>query len=164
MTTHIETQQMGEISASTSDTEHATAVQKSMTLKEAISLYRKAVCFSCLMSFAVVMEGYDTALIGNFYGLDTFNRKFGQQVEGSRSYQLSSNWQSALQSGATAGQVVGLLLGGYLADRFGYIKTMLGNLLALIGFIFLFFFAQNVEMLLAAEILCGVPWGAFQTL
>jgi MFS transporter, SP family, general alpha glucoside:H+ symporter len=32
-----------------------------------------------------------------------------------------------------------------------------------IGFIFVLFFARNVEMLLASEILCGVLWGVFQT-
>lgn len=34
----------------------------------------------------------------------------------------------------------------------------------MIGVIFLFFFAQNIGMLLAAELLAGLPWGAFQTL
>lgn len=32
------------------------------------------------------------------------------------------------------------------------------------GFITLFFMAQNVQTLLAAEILCGIPWGIFQTI
>lgn len=30
--------------------------------------------------------------------------------------------------------------------------------------IFILFFAQNVEMLLAGNIICGIPWGIFQTL
>jgi MFS family permease len=30
--------------------------------------------------------------------------------------------------------------------------------------IFVLFFAQNVEMLLVGNILCGIPWGIFQTL
>ncbi|MGO2853442.1 MAG: MFS transporter [Tetragenococcus koreensis] len=33
-----------------------------------------------------------------------------------------------------------------------------------IGFIFIPYFAKDIEMLLAGEILLGVPWGAFQTL
>lgn len=32
------------------------------------------------------------------------------------------------------------------------------------AFISLFFTAQNVQTLLAAEIMCGIPWGVFQTL
>jgi MFS transporter, SP family, general alpha glucoside:H+ symporter len=37
-------------------------------------------------------------------------------------------------------------------------------LIFMVGAIFLLFFAQNIGMLLAGEILCGLPWGAFQTL
>lgn len=33
-----------------------------------------------------------------------------------------------------------------------------------ICFIFITFFAVNVQMLLAGEILCGLPWGVFQTI
>ena len=38
------------------------------------------------------------------------------------------------------------------------------SLVWLSAFITLFFMAQNVQTLLAAEILCGIPWGVFQTL
>jgi SP family general alpha glucoside:H+ symporter-like MFS transporter len=56
------------------------------------------------------------------------------------------------------------MIAGLLADRFGYRKTMLGALFMITGAIFLLFFAQNISMLMAGEILCGIPWGAFQTL
>lgn len=39
---------------------------------------------------------------------------------------------------------------------------MVVALVYMIGVIFLFFFAQNLGMLLAAELLCGVPWGIFR--
>jgi SP family general alpha glucoside:H+ symporter-like MFS transporter len=34
----------------------------------------------------------------------------------------------------------------------------------MVAFIFIVFFAENLPMLLAGEILCGIPWGVFQTL
>lgn len=34
----------------------------------------------------------------------------------------------------------------------------------MVAFIFLPFFAQNVETILAGAILQGIPWGVFQTL
>ena len=37
---------------------------------------------------------------------------------------------------------------------------MMVSLLAMIALIFLFFFAKNLQMILAAEILCGIPWGS----
>ena len=48
----------------------------------------------------------------------------------------------------------------WAAEKWGYRKVMAGSLVATIGFIFLFFFATNLQMLLAAEILCGIPWGS----
>lgn len=34
----------------------------------------------------------------------------------------------------------------------------------MVCFIFITFFAQNLPMLLVGEILCGLPWGVFQTI
>ena len=36
---------------------------------------------------------------------------------------------------------------------------MIGSLTWLTAFIFLFFFAKSLGMLVAAEVLCGIPWG-----
>jgi SP family general alpha glucoside:H+ symporter-like MFS transporter len=41
---------------------------------------------------------------------------------------------------------------------------MIGALFAVNLFIFIVFFAQNIVMLLCGLILCGIPWGVFQTL
>lgn len=41
---------------------------------------------------------------------------------------------------------------------------MIGALTLMIAFIFVPFFSQNLPTLLAGEILCGIPWGVFQTL
>lgn len=115
------------------------------------------------LSMALIMEGYDTALLGNFYGLQQFNEKFGVPV-GDGTYQLTSSWQSGLQNGAQVGQIMGLMIAGLVAARWGYKKTLIGALVLMMALVFLFFFAQNIGMLFAAEILAGLPWGAFQTL
>jgi SP family general alpha glucoside:H+ symporter-like MFS transporter len=39
-----------------------------MTVKESLRLWPKAIIFSLIFSTAVIMEGYDTALLGSFYG------------------------------------------------------------------------------------------------
>lgn len=36
--------------------------------------------------------------------------------------------------------------------------------IAMIAFIFVLFFAPNVSILVVGEVLCGLPWGVFQTL
>ena len=38
------------------------------------------------------------------------------------------------------------------------------NIVALTGFIAIFFTAPNIKVLLVGEILAGIPWGVFQTL
>ena len=56
------------------------------------------------------------------------------------------------------------MINGWASERFGYRKTIIASLIWLTGFIAIFFTAKNVQSLLAAEILCGLSWGVFQTL
>ncbi len=46
----------------------ATDREHVMTIRDAFRLYPKAVAFSLIFSTAIIMEGYDTALLGSFYG------------------------------------------------------------------------------------------------
>lgn len=62
------------------------------------------------------------------------------------------------------GSIIGLYLNGIISDRIGYKKTMFGSLILMIAFIFLPFFARNIQTILAGAILQGIPWGVFQTL
>ncbi|GAA6059580.1 hypothetical protein JCM10212_000636 [Sporobolomyces blumeae] len=43
-------------------------------------------------------------------------------------------------------------------------STIEASLVLICCFIFITFFAHNLPMLLAGELLCGLPWGVFQTL
>lgn len=58
--------------------------------------------------------------------------------------------------GANVGELIGLLLNGWFSERFGYRWTVIGCLVLIIAWTAIFFTAQNVQMLLAAEILCGI--------
>lgn len=102
-------------------------------------------------------------LLSSFYALPQFNKKYGVLgVDGT--YTVPAGWKSALSNGALCGEVLGLFVNGIVSERYGYRKTMIVSLAAMIGFIFIPFFAPNVETLLVGEILCGIPWGVFQTL
>ncbi|KAK7940979.1 uncharacterized protein PG986_013366 [Apiospora aurea] len=142
------------------DAHKATNYEHDMTLREALRLYPKAIAFSMILSMSLVMEGYDTALLGGFFALPTFRKKFGEPVnDGSGSYQLTASWQSALGAMVQVGEIIGLYLAGILAERYGYKKTLLGSLVFIILVIFVMFFAGNIGMLMAGELLCGLPWG-----
>ncbi len=141
----------------------AATVEHKLSTRDAAKLYPKAIAFSLVMSLAIIMEGYDTYLLLTFFSYPTFQERFGVRLADG-SYQITSQWQSGLSNGSQVGQILGLMAAGMIADRFGYRKTILGALVLMICFIFVLFFAQNIGMLFAGEVLCGLPWGAFQTL
>lgn len=143
--------------------EAATAREKQMGVWEAIKTYPKAIFYSMTLSLCLIMEGYDISLTDNFFALPQFRKRFGHPMPNG-DYQLTSAWMSGLKNGTQVGQILGLVVAGIIAERYGYKKTIIGSLIALIGFIFLFFFATHIAMLFAGGVLCGLPWGAFQTL
>jgi len=68
-----------------------------------------------------------------------------------------------LPQGANVGEFIGLLINGWVSERFGYRYTVIGCLLLICAWTSLFFTAQNVQTLLAAEILCGIVSWNFPT-
>jgi SP family general alpha glucoside:H+ symporter-like MFS transporter len=150
----------------TSEAKEAAQTEKNMSLIQAIRLYPKAAGWSILLSTSIVMEGYDTALLGNFYAFLPFTKRYGVLVPGSNppNYQITPSWQNGLSNGAQVGEILGLYGAGIVVDKIGYRKTMLISLFSMICFIFIPFFAQNLQTLLVGEILQGIPWGVFQTM
>ncbi|KAF2094424.1 sugar transporter [Rhizodiscina lignyota] len=147
----------------TEDAARATQAEHSMTLWQSLKLYPKAVGWSMFLSLAIIMEGFDIVLIANLMAVPAFKKQFGHQLSDG-SYELTATWQSALTNGAYVGEILGLMINGIIADRFGYKKTMIGALTLVTGLIFIVFFTQSVQQLLAGLILLGIPWGVFQTL
>jgi SP family general alpha glucoside:H+ symporter-like MFS transporter len=95
-----------------------------------------------------------------------FVRKFGEPTGDPASpYQVPARWQAGLSNGAAVGEILGLFINGIVSEKFGYRKTMIVSLLSVIAFIFLPFFSNgSLVILQIGEILCGIPWGVFQTL
>ncbi|ORY54973.1 putative MFS alpha-glucoside transporter [Pseudomassariella vexata] len=145
------------------DAKLATQKEHSMTLMQGIRLYPKAIAWSILISTCIVMEGYDVSLVNNFYAFPQFNQKYGEQLPDG-TWQVPAAWQAGLSNGVTVGEIIGLLINGWVSERFGYRYTVIGCLVLVMGFTAIFFTAQNIIALQIAEILCGVPWGVFQTL
>ncbi|KAH6667929.1 MFS transporter [Halenospora varia] len=140
-----------------SDEEH------NMTLMQGIKLYPKAVAWSVLISTCICMEGYDVCLLSNFYAFPQFNKKYGEMLP-SGEYQVPAPWQAGLSNGANVGEIIGLFINGYVSERFGYRYTVMTCLTLIIAFTAIFFTAKDVIALQVAEVLCGIPWGVFQTL
>ncbi|KAJ7087979.1 sugar porter family MFS transporter [Mycena belliarum] len=147
----------------TRDAKAATEREHQMTLLEGIRLYPKAIAWSLLISTCIAMEGYDVSLLSNFYAFPQFNAKYGErQPDGT--FQVPARWQAGLSNGANVGEIIGLFLNGWVSERYGYRYTVMACLVAIAGFTAIFFTAPTVVELEVAEILCGIPWGVFQTL
>ncbi len=143
------------------DAKEAADKERHMGFREGVRLYPKAMFFSFGLSLAVIMEGYDTALLGNFYGIPSFARKYGSPAgikDGVQVYQVSATWQTALGNSTAAAQIIGLFVNGILSERIGYRKMMMGSLVFVACCIFITFFAKDVQMLLAGYVLSGLPW------
>ncbi|KAK4237895.1 sugar transporter-like protein [Achaetomium macrosporum] len=131
---------------------------------QALRENRRAVFWSIMISMSIIMEGYDTILIGNFFAYPEFAKKFGVFYGGTTGWQVPVAWQTGLNMSSTVGAIFGGLMNGYLASRFGYRWVMIGAMGFLNAFIFVVFFAPNAAALVGAQILCGLCWGVFATL
>ncbi|PWN38609.1 sugar transporter [Meira miltonrushii] len=142
----------------------ATKTDHEMTLWQALKRNKKAVLWSMLLSTALVMEGYDLVIINSFYGQEQFRQHYGKFDEANQKWYIPASWQSGLTNGALCGQIVGLLINSWASQRFGYRRTMATALAFMACAIFPVFFAPNLPVLVLGEILCGLPWGIFQTI
>ena len=71
----------------------------------------------------------DFAQINNLFGQSAFQNRFGEvQPNGSRT--IPANWQAGINNASSGGQILGLLLNGWAASRFGskrvYMAGMVG--------------------------------------
>ncbi|EXJ80698.1 hypothetical protein A1O3_06982 [Capronia epimyces CBS 606.96] len=145
------------------DAQDGNTQEHNLSLRDAIKLYPKSIFWSMVMSAAIFMEGYDTMLMGNLFGQTTFQRHYGQHVKANK-YEIPAKWQAGLSNGSACGQMIGLLLAGWVSERFGFRKTMLAGLSIITALIFIQFFAPSLEVLEVGQVLFGIPMGLFQTL
>ncbi|CAI7676205.1 unnamed protein product [Penicillium discolor] len=161
--TDIERQDSVHMAKATNNAKSAADAEHKMTLLQGIRTYPKAIAWSVLISTCIAMEGYDISLVNNFYAFPQFTKKYGELTPDG-SYQVPAAWQAGLSNGAYCGEIIGLLINGWASERFGYRYTIMTSLALITAFTAIFFTAPNIQTLLAAEILAGVPWGIFQTL
>lgn len=150
---------LAELSA---DAKAGADAEKKMGFRESARLYPLGVFFSFGLSLAVVMEGYDTWLLGSLWAQPAFAQKYGQPetgkfVDGVQQYVVSAKWQNLFTLGGVA-SMIGLLFNGICSERIGYRKTMMGALVAITCTLFITFFAVNIQMLLVGYILSSLPW------
>lgn len=143
------------------DARQATATEHKLTLIGALRMYPQAVAWSVFVSMACVMEGYDTAFLGQLFAEKSFEKQFGMPYHGG--YQLTAAWQTALGIASSIGIIIGIFLNGYISEWIGMKKTMLCSYVAITGLISILVFGKSNAAILVGQILCGIPWGIFNT-
>ena len=141
------------------DAEAAIAWEHALTPGHALKLYSKAVWFGAFVSLALIMEGFDTKIMGSLYAVPAFQKAYGHQLPNG-TYQISAAWQSGMSGITGVTSIFGMFLGGYLSERFGFRKTMMGALVSMPPIIFIFFFAPSLKMLAVANFCMGKQSGA----
>ncbi|KAM5347445.1 hypothetical protein ACJ41O_010450 [Fusarium nematophilum] len=144
--------------------------ERELTFLGCCRQYPKAVAWSLLLFCTIIMEAYGKSLVSGFIAFPAFQRRYGsptrplaQSPEDQR-YEISPAWQMGLQNAAMVCEIIGLLTHGYITYVVGYRKMMIASLLWMCCAIFPAVFATNIWLLLAAQALCGLPWGVIQTL
>lgn len=145
----------GEWEVTLEQTRAANTHEHSLTVRKAMRAYPWAVFWSLIVSMSIIMEGYDTILIGSLYAYPTYARQFGQRDDTSETYQIAAKWQSAMGSGPQAGAILGALLNGFLIHRFGYRPAFMLGVGLMTAFVFVSFFGMSVELQAVGQILCG---------
>lgn len=107
------------------------------------------------------MESYCVFLMGQFIATEQFAQDFGVLSGTSGKWIIEASWQSALQCSGPVGALIGVVIAGPITSWIGYRWATIGALMALNGFIFVFYFGSSLGMFLAAQILEGIPWGIF---
>lgn len=141
------------------DAEAAIAWEHSLTPRRALKLYSSAVRFGAFVSLALVMEGFDTKVLGSLYAVPAFQRDYGHPTASGK-YQISAAWQSGLGGISGVTTILGMLLGGWATEKYGFRKTMMAALLSMSPIIFAFFFAPSLAVLaVAVFLICEYPSG-----
>ncbi len=137
-----------------------TQIEHDTSILQTLRLYWKGAFWSVFVSLSVVMRGYDTAIIGQFFALPAFQAKFGEPLPG-HGNQVTTKWQIALSLGAPIGQIVGSSIVSFPLERFGRRKTFAAALTITAILNFMQFFATSIQVLTGAEFLCGIGWGFY---
>ncbi|KAF2225218.1 putative maltose permease MAL31 [Elsinoe ampelina] len=137
------------------------AFEHNMTVLEAVKMYPMASFWAFVMSCTIIMESYDVFLIGNFLALGAFKDEYGVLDPATGKNVIVTKWQSSLQVAGQLGALIGVFVAGPLTTWLGYRWATITGLMLLNAFIFIFYFANSLPVMFAAQLLEGIPWGIF---
>ncbi|KAI0393549.1 general alpha-glucoside permease [Xylariaceae sp. FL0594] len=137
--------------------------ERGMKLSHAFKVYPKAIGWSMLLSSCLIMEGYQTSVVGSYLSYPAFTDRFGVVAPNGK-HVIQASWQNGISGATNVGEIIGLQFAGIISERWGYRWTIISALVAVTGFIFFPFFANSLAVFLVGELFQGLAWGVFQTM
>lgn len=126
---------------------------------KALRMYRPAILWSIFANLAVILCGFDGALIGSLVGLPRFRENYGQLVDGE--WTVAAHWISVFNFASYIGNVPGSLLGGFMYDKYGPRIALACFSVGSVGSIFIQFFSKGPAVLFVGELLNGIITGGY---
>lgn len=102
--------------------------------------------------------------MANFYAYPSFQRRYGNEVDGDGNPIISAQWQTIILNATQASTILGLFINGIVTEWIGYRKTMILAMVFMSSAVFIPFFSNGLPMFLAGGLVQGIPWGVFSTL
>lgn len=91
--------------AAVDETNAAINNEHNMTVRQSLRYWRPAIAFSFVISLCVIMEGYDTSLMNNFFPFPAFKNKFGDEDDPNGGRLVSARWQTIILNGTQVGSL-----------------------------------------------------------
>lgn len=142
--------------------EEATQSEHSLTVTQALKLYRPSIFWALFFCIGQLMTAYDPQVLANLFAVPKFQRDFGYEFN--RGYIVSAPWQTGLLMGGPIGQVAGSLFAGYPLEWYGRKKIFGLCVILTAGFVFNQFFASSLRALLVGELFGGLILGFYAVL
>lgn len=151
----------GNVLVISEETRAITQEEHKLGVLEAARLYPRTVLWAMFLSLPLIGIQYDETVMGAFYALPAFQKRYGRPVGGG-DYLVPPQWQAAISMAGYIGQVFGSLgVAAWPLERFGPRRTLSVAVFGVTCCIFIMFFAVSIEMLFVGELIQGIISGSF---
>jgi sugar porter (SP) family MFS transporter len=137
----------------------ATAIEHTLSIKQALRVYAPAIVWTFLFSMGNVMVGFDPQLVGTLVAIPEFQKQYGHPYDGA--YVVRAQWQSAFNLGAPLGAILGSYFISWPLDKLGRRWTLgicsVGSIVA----VAIQVSGQTKVQLLIAELFNGLFIGGY---
>ncbi|ANB12066.1 Mal11p [Sugiyamaella lignohabitans] len=132
--------------------------------RAAFKRYPKIFFWIGVMLWMLILMGFDNSAGGQVLSIPKFRENFGGGLFVDGNFLLSASWQSAIQAGPTAMNVVGLYVGSYTADHLGKRIVLFAAICISFAAIGVEYSCKTIETFFAGKMVNGFALGIMSAL